>query len=119
MSGQICYDGTWYTLDPPNGAIKARKTLTQYASIQLINGVFYDIADYGMLSVLNPDGSAKWSIQLRGQYPGLADVQKGIMYITTRDSGIYAYSATDGSFLWHYEGYLPQPQSNLIMTVVS
>jgi hypothetical protein len=32
---------------------------------------------------------------------------------------VYAYSATNGSLLWHYEGYLPQPDGILLVTIVA
>lgn len=123
----------WYTLNPANGAIEAQTTLTASSyggSINVvggpvvindgpvaINGVLYDLTNI-TLSVLNPDGSTKWSVPITEQYPTLDDVQNGVIYVSGRGSGVYAYSATDGTLLWHYEGYLPQPDGTSSVTVV-
>ncbi|HEY7413711.1 MAG TPA: PQQ-binding-like beta-propeller repeat protein [Ktedonobacteraceae bacterium] len=113
------YDDAWYTLNPSSGAIEAQTTLagSGYGGPVAINGVLYNLADT-TLAVLNPDGSTKWSFSITGQYPTLDDVQKGVIYVSGRGSGVYAYSATDGSLLWHYDGYLPQPQGNSLVTIV-
>jgi len=117
------YDGVWYTLNLANGAIEAQKTLSGggYGDPVLINGVLYDLTESdtnNTLAVLNADGSVKWSVRVAGQYPVLDDVQGGIIYLSGRGSGVYAYRATDGKLLWHYEGYLPQPQGQLSVTIV-
>ncbi|HEY3992770.1 MAG TPA: PQQ-binding-like beta-propeller repeat protein [Ktedonobacteraceae bacterium] len=115
----LAYDGTWYTLSASNGAIEAQKPLPNdgVSSPTLINGVLYSITDT-RLSVLNPDGSAKWSVPVTEKYPFIDDVQGGIIYVTGRGSGIYAYNATNGALLWHYEGYLPQPEGIVLVTIV-
>ena len=117
------YDGVWYTLNLANGAIESQKTLSGggYGDPVLINGVLYALTESdtnNTLAVLNADGSVKWSVRVAGQYPVLDDVQGGIIYLSGRSSGVYAYSATDGKLLWHYEGYLPQPQGQLSVTIV-
>lgn len=117
------YRGIWYTLNPSNGAIEAQKTLPgegtdSVNSPVMINGALYSLNNNNTLAALNADGSAKWSVQISGQYPVLEDVQGGTIYVSGRGSGVYAYSATDGHLLWHYVGYLPQPQGNLSVTVV-
>jgi len=113
------YDGIWYALNPSNSAVDAQATLdgSGYGGPVAINGVLYNLTDT-TLSVLNPDGSTKWSVSVTGQYPLLDDVQHGVIYVSGRGSGVYAYSATDGSLLWHYGGYLPQPQGISLVTVV-
>lgn len=120
LSGKVyvmSYDSVWYTLNPANGSIEAHKTLSNAGSV-VINGVLYNITDT-TLGVLNPDGSTKWSVPVVGKYPFIDDVQNGIIYVSGRGSGIYAYSAANGVFLWHYEGYLPQPNGQVIVTIVS
>ena len=60
----------------------------------------------------------KWSVPVNLEHPFIDDVQGGIIYITGRGTGIYAYNATDGTFLWHYAGYLPQLGGSLTVMVV-
>lgn len=117
------YAGVWYTLNPASGAIEAHQTISSggYGDPALINGVLYHLSENSAnntLAALNADGSAKWSVQIVGQYPVLDDVQGGAIYVSGRGSGIYSYSATDGHLLWHYAGYLPQPQGILSATIV-
>ncbi|HKV57112.1 MAG TPA: PQQ-binding-like beta-propeller repeat protein [Ktedonobacteraceae bacterium] len=116
----MSYDGVWYTLNPSNGTIEAQKLLSNsgVGAPIAINGVLYNISDT-TLSVLNPDGSTKWSVPVTGKYPFINDVQAGIIYVSGRGSGVYAYSATNGSLLWHYGGYLPQPDGIPIVTIVN
>ena len=116
----MSYDGVWYTLNPANGSIEAQKTISSggVGTPTAINGVLYNITDT-TLAVLNPDGSAKWSVPVTGKYPFIDDVQNGTIYVSGRGSGVYAYSATNGSLLWHYGGYLPQPDGILIVTIVA
>lgn len=120
LSGKVyvmSYDSIWYTLNPANGSIEAHKTLSNAGPV-VSNGVLYNITDT-TLGVLNPDGSTKWSVPVVGKYPFIDDVQNGIIYVSGRGSGIYAYNATNGMFLWHYEGYLPQPNGQVIVTIAS
>jgi outer membrane protein assembly factor BamB len=122
LNDKVCamsYDGIWYILNPSNGAIESQKTLanTGISAPIASNGVLYSITDT-TLAVLNPDGSAKWSVPVAGKYPLIDDVKGGIIYVSGRGSGIYAYSATNGSLLWHYEGYLPQPDGVSLATIV-
>lgn len=114
----MSYDNAWYTLNTSSGVIEAQKTLPADSGPLVVNGIVYNSTNT-VVEVLNPDGSTKWSAPITGEYPVLAAVQGGIIYITTRDRGVYAYSATNGALLWHYAGYLPQPDSNWWMTVVS
>ena len=123
LNGKIyimSYDGIWYTLNPSNGSIESRRQLPDagVGAPVAINGVLYNITNT-TLSVLNPDGSARWSVPVTGGYPTIDDVQNGIVYVSGRDSGIYAYSATNGALLWHYKGYLPQPDSLVLVTIVA
>lgn len=113
------YDGTWYTLNASNGAIEAHTALPNggVSSPTLIHDVLYSITDT-RLAVLNPDGSAKWTVPVTEKYPFIDDVQGGIIYVTGRGSGLYAYSTTDGKLLWHYPGYLPQPDGIVLVTIV-
>lgn len=119
------YNGVWYTLNPSSGAITTKMTLPgeghdSVASPVWINGTLYSLSSNGNeLAVLNPDGSAKWSIKAKGLYPSIQDVQGGVIYVSSRGSGVYAYSAADGSLLWHYEGYRTQPESDLLVTAVA
>jgi outer membrane protein assembly factor BamB len=134
------YDGIWYTLNASTGAIKSQKQLPGGSTVadtgagggtgasagspELINGVLYNIAGTtGLtpttLAVLNPDGSTKWSAPVTAAYPAIDDVQNGVIYVSGRGTGIYAYSATNGSLLWHYDGYLSQPEGTLTVSVVS
>jgi outer membrane protein assembly factor BamB len=83
-----------------------------------IHGILYYITDT-TLSVIHPDGSTRWSVPVKGKYPFIDDVQNNIIYVSGRGSGVYAYSAANGSLLWHYEGYLPQPEGILLVTIVS
>jgi outer membrane protein assembly factor BamB len=114
----LSYDGMWYTLNPSNGSIVSRKSLPiiGVGVPVVINGVLYSITD--ALAVLNADGSTKWSVPVTGKYPFIDDVQDGIIYVSGRGSGIYAYSAANGSLLWHYEGYLPQLNGQVLVTIV-
>ncbi len=114
----LSYGGMWYTLNPSNGSIVSRKTLPiiGVGVPVAINGVLYSITD--ALAVLNADGSTKWSVPVTGKYPFIDDVQDGIIYVSGRGSGIYAYSAANGSLLWHYEGYLPQLNGQVMVTIV-
>ena len=123
LNGKIyimSYDGVWYALNPSNGSIESRRQLPDagVGAPVAINGVLYNITNT-TLSVLNPDGSARWSVPVTGGFPSIDDVQKGIIYVSSRNSGIYAYSATNGALLWHYTGYLPQPDSLVLVTIVA
>ena len=115
----MSYDSVWYTLSASSGAIESQKTLPNngVSSPVAINGVLYSITDT-TLAMLNPDGSARWSVPVTGKYPFIDDVQGGVIYVSGRGSGIYAYSASNGSLLWHYEGYLPQPDDIVLVTIV-
>lgn len=123
FGGQVhvtSYDGVWYTLNPVSGALETQKMLPGGQGVGnpiLIDGVLYDVTNT-MLAVLNADGSPKWSVSITGEYPELQDAQNGIIYISARGSGIYAYRSTDGTSLWHYEGTLPQPEGQSMVTVV-
>jgi outer membrane protein assembly factor BamB len=116
----MSYDGIWYTLNALNGSLESQTTLANSGANApfLVNGVLYTTTDTN-LSTLNPDGSTRWSVTITGKYPFIDDVQNGIIYVTGRGSGIYAYSAADGSLLWHYDGYLPQPDGIASVSVVS
>jgi len=115
----MSYDGIWYTLNSANGTIEAQKKLpiSGVNTPVAINGVLYAVDT--RLAVLNPDGSVKWSVPVSSQYPFIDDVQQGVIYVSGRGSGVYAYSANNGTFLWHYAGYLPQPGGQLYVTIVS
>lgn len=117
----MSYDAVWYTLNPSNGAIEAQRALPSGSGpfgTVAISGVLYDNTGTA-LAVLNPDGSTNWSVPTTGQLPSIDGVLGGIVYVTTRDSGIYAYSASNGASLWHYAGYLPQPDSVLQVAIVA
>ena len=119
----LSYDGVWYTFNSSNGAVEAQTGLAgSYGGPTLINGVLYNLtsdAANNTLSVLNADGSAKWSAPVSGKFPFIDDVQGGIIYVSGRGTGVYAYSATDGHLLWHYAGYLPQPEGILAVSIIS
>lgn len=114
----MSYEGIWYTLNPANGTIEAQKRLSNVGVNMpvAINGVLYTVDT--QLAVLYPDGSVKWSVPVSGQYPFIDDVQQGVIYVSGRGSGVYAYSANNGTFLWHYAGYLPQPGGQFYVTIV-
>lgn len=131
LVGPMAYNGkvyemsahTWYTLNPTSGAIEAQKTLANntLGFLSLINGVLYFLTEgnaHNTLFVLNPDGSTKWSVSVEGEYPIIDDVRDGVVYLSGRGSGVYAYSASDGKFLWHYGGYLMQPDAQSLVTIV-
>jgi outer membrane protein assembly factor BamB len=116
----MSYDGVWYTFDPSTGTVTEQKALpgaSGIISLELIDGVLYRVSNTGMLIMLNPDGSAQWSVQTSG-HQAIQDVQNGVIYISGPGTGVSAYSATNGKFLWHYAGYRPQPQGDLSVTVV-
>lgn len=116
----MSYNGIWYTFNPSTGALEAQKTVPGADGIAppvLINGVLYTMLTSNQLAVLNPDGSVKWSAQTTGQ-PVIEDIQGGIIYLSAQGFGVSAYRATNGKLLWHYEGYLSQPQGALQITVV-
>ena len=118
----ISYDNTWYTLDPASGAFIAQKQIVaDVFGPQLVNGVLYSLTENesnNTLAVLNPDGSPQWSVQVSGKYPIINDIKNGVIYVSGRGTGLYAYSATDGKLLWHYGGYHMQPDSVSLATVV-
>lgn len=117
------YAGTWYNLNPASGSLETQRTLNSGGPGYpvLINHELYGLSSdsaNNTLSVLNTDGTTKWSAPVSGVYPFINDVQGGVIYVSGRGNGVYAYSATDGHFLWHYAGYKPQPEGIMSVTIV-
>ncbi len=119
----MSYSGTWYTLDPASGALQSQKTVpdTAFDWPILVNGVLYNLTEKetnNRLYALNFDGSTRWSVPVSGKYTIIDDIENGVIYVSGRGSGIYAYSASDGHLLWHYGGYHMQPDAVSLATVV-
>jgi outer membrane protein assembly factor BamB len=117
------YSGTWYTLNPASGALESQKSVAGggFGTPLLINGVLYNLTESetnNVLATLNFDGSTRWSVQVSSKYPVIEDIKNGVIYISGRGSGLYAYSASDGKLLWHYGGYHMQPDGLSPTTVV-
>lgn len=86
-----------------------------------VNGVLYNLTEKeanNKLYALNFDGSARWSVPVSGKYTIIDDIENGVIYVSGRGSGIYAYSASNGHLLWHYGGYHMQPDAVSLATVV-
>lgn len=119
----VASNDTWYGLDPASGAVVSQKKVAINGGwgAMLVNGTVYGLtenASGNILTALNVDGSVKWSVPAQGKYSIIDDIQGGVIYISGRGTGIYAYSATSGAFLWHYGGYHMQYDAVSLATVV-
>lgn len=110
-------NATWYTINPVDGSLEAQRALSVIIWPILLDGTFYLINDT-TLAAMNADGSIRWSVPTTGKYPAIRDLKNGIIYIDARGSGVYTYRASDGKFLWHYGGYLMQPDSWSAITAI-
>ena len=90
--------------DPAGGLLWAYPANCAYGSVTLADdgAVIFGDRD-GLLTVLDPDGTYRWSYPTGGQIDGTAAVaDDGTIYIYSNDGNLYALTPA-GGLLWSYD----------------
>jgi outer membrane protein assembly factor BamB len=101
-----------------------------HSSPAVVNGVVYDVSDYGNLMAFNSaNGALLWNKYIQGNSSQLYGsftspvVDNGVLFVGCQDHNVYALSASDGQRIWNFstnnEVYAPLTVADNVVYVCS